>query len=64
MFDVALVGGDIFQGGCCGANFIYCFSGYSGGGRIYVATTVSIEIERVAHEQLCVYSVYARLSCT
>jgi hypothetical protein len=34
----------LIQGDSCGANFIYRFFGFSGGGCINVTTTVSVEI--------------------
>ena len=43
------------------ANFITCFFTGSGGGCKNIATSVSIEIERVAQEQLFVCSLYVRL---
>jgi hypothetical protein len=45
---------NIFQGYECGAIFIYHHFCFSGGGRKNVATTVSIEIERLAEERKCV----------
>ena len=47
-----------------GSEFYDLFFKVSGGGYNNIATTVSIEIERVAQVQFSVCPVYVRLRCT